>query len=119
MGTLARPIDEVARFEDPNAVKVVVAQDGRALYFSRSPVPNGADPRASDSAQKPLLHVGLYAYRPEVLERLTALRPSHLEKLERLEQLRAMENGIPIHVSRCVSEPSRPLEWMCLKTWKL
>lgn len=92
MGTLARPLPEPERFADPNVVKVVLAADGRALYFSRAPVPHGGVSQA-------LLHIGLYAYRPEVLARLTALPPSALEKTERLEQLRALENGISIQVA--------------------
>jgi 3-deoxy-manno-octulosonate cytidylyltransferase (CMP-KDO synthetase) len=90
MGTLARPI-EPARFVDPNAVKVVVDARGRALYFSRAPIPHSAPGLA-------LLHVGVYAYRAEVLRRLTELPPSPLEQAERLEQLRALEAGQPIEV---------------------
>ena len=90
MGTLARPL-EPARFESPTAVKVVRAQGGRALYFSRAPIPWGCE--------KPLLHVGIYVYTPECLLRLSRLPPSTLELTERLEQLRALEDGIPIHVA--------------------
>lgn len=95
IGTLARPLDpELA--DDPNTVKVVRARSGRALYFSRAPVPHGAAQR--------LHHVGIYAYPPHVLERFTALEPSPLERAERLEQLRALENDIPIYVTMCQSE---------------
>jgi len=90
MGTLARPL-ELTRFESPTAVKVVCAPSGRALYFSRAPIPWGSE--------KPLLHVGIYVYTPECLLRLSRLPPSPLELTERLEQLRALEDGIPIHVA--------------------
>lgn len=106
MGTLVRPLQDAARFRDPNVVKVVVGADGNALYFSRAPIPHGADPddRTKDA---PLQHVGLYAYRPEVLGILARVPPSPLERQERLEQLRALEHGIPIHVAWCASlEPS-------------
>ncbi len=95
IGTLARPLDP-ARFGEPSLVKVARALDGRALYFSRAPIPAGS--------AAPLLHVGIYAYAPEALRRFTALEPSPLERAERLEQLRALEHGIPIHVTLCVSE---------------
>lgn len=113
MGTLARPIQDLASFHDRNVVKVVVQNDGRALYFSRSPIPNGAEARinaaadASERAALPLQHVGIYAYEPTVLEALRALPRSELEALEGLEQLRALENGISILVTMCVSsEPT-------------
>lgn len=100
IGTLARPLSELERFHSPHVVKVVRAPSGRALYFSRAPIPHGLDglPRGA------LQHVGLYAYHPSVLARFTALAASPLETRERLEQLRALENGIPIHVTMCVSE---------------
>ena len=100
MHTLARPLPDPAMYRDPNAVKVVTTVDDRALYFSRAPIPferGGSTPSAR-------LHVGLYAYSPAVLTRFTQLPPSTLETIERLEQLRALENGIPIHVTMCVSE---------------
>lgn len=100
IGTLARPLPELGRFTDPNVVKVVRAASGRALYFSRAPIPYGVEP----NTVQPLLHVGIYAYPPEVLSRFVALPPSPLERTERLEQLRALENGIPIQVTMCVSE---------------
>lgn len=95
--TLVRPISSPEAFADPNVVKAVGAPDGRALYFSRAPIPHGA----LDLARQ---HVGLYAYPPAVLARFTRLPPSPLEKSERLEQLRALENGIPIHLEMCVSD---------------
>jgi 3-deoxy-manno-octulosonate cytidylyltransferase (CMP-KDO synthetase) len=79
---------------NPNAVKVVTAADGRALYFSRATIPydrDGAEPEYWK-------HIGLYAYRKAALERFTALPPSLLEQTERLEQLRFLENGIAVYV---------------------
>ncbi len=79
---------------NPNVVKVVTGKDGRALYFSRSAVPfdrDGVHPRYWK-------HIGIYAYRAAALQRFTCLAPSELERVERLEQLRFLENGIPIHI---------------------
>jgi 3-deoxy-manno-octulosonate cytidylyltransferase (CMP-KDO synthetase) len=80
---------------NPNAVKVVTAADGRALYFSRAPIPYDRD------ATHPTYfkHLGLYAYRRAALTRFAALTPSPLEQTERLEQLRLLENNIDIHVT--------------------
>jgi 3-deoxy-manno-octulosonate cytidylyltransferase (CMP-KDO synthetase) len=80
---------------NPNAVKVVTAADGRALYFSRATIPYDRD-----AAGTPVYkHLGLYAYRAEALERFHALKPSELERTERLEQLRLLENGIAVYVA--------------------
>lgn len=99
MGTLARPLDP-ARLHDPNVVKAVVSHRGRALYFSRAAVPHGADAHgAGADVVPPLQHVGLYAYLPPVLEALAAAPPSPLERAERLEQLRALELGLTMHVA--------------------
>src|ERR1700677_1414229 len=81
---------------NPNAVKVVTALDGRALYFSRSTIPFDRDGRGHVTYWK---HLGLYAYRRAALERFAALAPSELELSERLEQLRLLENGISIYVA--------------------
>ncbi len=80
---------------NPNAVKVVTAPDGRALYFSRAPIPYQRDVNAEPQYWK---HIGLYAYTAAALHRFTSLPPSPLEQIERLEQLRFLENGISIHV---------------------
>jgi 3-deoxy-manno-octulosonate cytidylyltransferase (CMP-KDO synthetase) len=93
MVTLATPA-EPEEMGNPNAVKVVRDQDGRALYFSRSPIPY---PRQAGGAV-PLKHLGIYGYRTETLLRLAALPPAPLERAESLEQLRALENGIAIRV---------------------
>ena len=87
------PSHEIA---NPNAVKVVAALDGRALYFSRATIPFDRDAIGFTGYRK---HLGIYAYRKAALERFAALAPSPLEKLERLEQLRLLENGIGIYVA--------------------
>jgi 3-deoxy-manno-octulosonate cytidylyltransferase (CMP-KDO synthetase) len=83
-------------FTNPNAVKVVTALDGRALYFSRVTIPYDRDATGFSGYRK---HLGIYAYRKAALERFAALPPSPLEKLERLEQLRLLENGIDLYVA--------------------
>jgi 3-deoxy-manno-octulosonate cytidylyltransferase (CMP-KDO synthetase) len=83
-------------FTNPNAVKVVTAQDGCALYFSRATIPFDRDATGFSGYRK---HLGIYAYRKSALERFASLPPSPLEKLERLEQLRLIENGISIYVA--------------------
>ncbi len=82
---------------NPNAVKVVTAADGRALYFSRATIPYDRDARIGNAPQY-WKHIGLYAYRKSALLRFPTLPPSALEQTERLEQLRFLENGIDIHV---------------------
>jgi 3-deoxy-manno-octulosonate cytidylyltransferase (CMP-KDO synthetase) len=83
-------------FADPNAVKVVTALDGRALYFSRATIPFDRDGAGFAGYRK---HLGIYAYRKAALERFAALPPSPLEKIERLEQLRFLENGIALYMA--------------------
>jgi 3-deoxy-manno-octulosonate cytidylyltransferase (CMP-KDO synthetase) len=84
-------------FANPNAVKVVTAADGRALYFSRSTIPYDRDKISFTGYRK---HLGLYAYRKHALEQFASLAPSPLEQIERLEQLRLLENGISIYVGQ-------------------
>jgi 3-deoxy-manno-octulosonate cytidylyltransferase (CMP-KDO synthetase) len=99
MGTVAVPIRERARWLDPNVVKVVVDGRGRALYFSRAPIPACRDER--DGAEPyGWQHVGTYVYRREFLLRFTSWLPTPLERLERLEQLRALEHGVEVAVAR-------------------
>jgi 3-deoxy-manno-octulosonate cytidylyltransferase (CMP-KDO synthetase) len=81
---------------NPNAVKVVTAKDGRALYFSRAAIPFDRDSEGAAGGYSK--HLGIYAYRKEALERFASLAPSPLELTERLEQLRLLENGIDIYV---------------------
>jgi 3-deoxy-manno-octulosonate cytidylyltransferase (CMP-KDO synthetase) len=95
MATMAAPFPPGEDPGDPNRVKVVTDRAGRALYFSRSPVPHGTGPAGA----APLLHVGLYAFRQDALFELAGLPPCDLERAERLEQLRALWHGIPIHVA--------------------
>ena len=105
MSTAAHPIASAADFANPNIVKVVLDAGGAALYFSRAPVPwprdrgGVLDPAAS--AEPPLRHVGLYAYRADFLQRYPLLAPSPLESIEQLEQLRVLWHGerIAVHVS--------------------
>ncbi len=79
----------------PEDVKVVVDKDGRALYFSRSPIPFG---RKGLEPPYPLKHVGIYGFRRDTIIRFVALRRTPLEEMESLEQLRLLENGIPVKV---------------------
>src|SRR5262249_9165906 len=99
MATLATPIRDEAVYRDPACVKVVCSRSGRALYFSRSPIPHHRDGLAAP-ADRPLahLHLGLYAYRRNFLLQLATLPPSPLELSEKLEQLRVLEAGYPIAV---------------------
>ena len=93
VGTLKTPAS-AADVTNPNAVKVVTDADGRALYFSRATIPHDRD-GTSPQYHK---HLGFYAYRKAALDRFVALPESSLERSERLEQLRFLENGIPIFV---------------------
>lgn len=98
MTTLCVERRDAEGFRDPNIVKVVFGRDGRALYFSRSPVPY-ADPAAPAGRGAPWYqHVGIYGYRREALLEIARLEPTALEKRERLEQLRALEGGFAIRV---------------------
>ncbi len=83
---------------NPNAVKVVTATDGRALYFSRATIPYNRDHDRDGAIPQYWKHLGLYAYRKATLQRFPNLPLSTLEQTERLEQLRFLENNIPIHV---------------------
>jgi 3-deoxy-manno-octulosonate cytidylyltransferase (CMP-KDO synthetase) len=103
MATLATPIRDEALYRDPACVKVVRNHRGRALYFSRGPIPHYRD--GTPAAPMALLHLGLYAYRRDFLLRLATLPPSPLETAEKLEQLRVLEAGYPIAVG-IVEEPS-------------
>ena len=93
--TLAVPCP-AHEINNPNAVKVVTALDGRALYFSRATIPFDRDGTGFLGYRK---HLGIYAYRKAALERFAALEPSRLERLERLEQLRLLDNGISVYVA--------------------
>jgi 3-deoxy-manno-octulosonate cytidylyltransferase (CMP-KDO synthetase) len=84
------------QIQNPNAVKVVTAANGRALYFSRATIPYDRDHAADITYRK---HLGIYAYRKDVLQRFPRLPTSRLEAAEKLEQLRFLENGIDIYVT--------------------
>ncbi|MDO6461683.1 3-deoxy-manno-octulosonate cytidylyltransferase [Granulosicoccaceae sp. 1_MG-2023] len=104
IATLCTPISSLADFRNPNIVKVVAGEHGRALYFSRAPVPFVRD--APDSVPpQAARHIGIYAYRVGFLRRWQQLSESPLEKLEKLEQLRAMEAGVAIHVATAAQVP--------------
>jgi 3-deoxy-manno-octulosonate cytidylyltransferase (CMP-KDO synthetase) len=110
MATLAVPIASLEQWRDPNCVKVVHAANGRALYFSRSPIPYVRDGAPDFSAEPPLFlqHLGLYAYRRAFLLELARLAPHALEDCEKLEQLRvvalgkAIQLGVVDHAARGV-----------------
>jgi 3-deoxy-manno-octulosonate cytidylyltransferase (CMP-KDO synthetase) len=104
------PIQSLAEFLDPNCVKALRALDGRALYFSRAPVPWPRDrteqgrPAAFGAAWR---HIGIYAYRVRSLLEFAATPPTPLELAEKLEQLRALETGMSIHLME-LGEPPAP-----------
>lgn len=104
IATLAKPITTPEELINPNKVKVVFATSNKALYFSRSPIPH----TASHSSQTTHLtphpahkHLGIYAYRYAILQQITKLPISTLEQIEKLEQLRWLENDFTIHISIC------------------
>jgi 3-deoxy-manno-octulosonate cytidylyltransferase (CMP-KDO synthetase) len=96
MGTLKKRIEHPEEIADPNVVKVVTDLAGNAIYFSRAPIPFVRDGAAGAAAY--FKHIGLYVYRREFLLRYPDLQPGPLEHAERLEQLRALENGFKIRV---------------------
>jgi 3-deoxy-manno-octulosonate cytidylyltransferase (CMP-KDO synthetase) len=99
MATLAMPITSEETYFNPNCVKVVCDDSGRALYFSRSPIPHVRDGQPDFRRGSPFLHhLGLYAYRKDALLALSSLPPNPLEQLEKLEQLRALGQGWTIRV---------------------
>jgi 3-deoxy-manno-octulosonate cytidylyltransferase (CMP-KDO synthetase) len=110
LATLAAPMTSAAEFLDPNAVKVVLAADGRALLFSRAPIPWDRDGASGvrpgpDSYRQALRHIGLYAYRVRSLLRIAQLPPAPLELREKLEQLRALAHGMQIQVAIAAVPP--------------
>ena len=104
IATLAARIDQLTDFNDANVVKVACDGTGRALYFSRAPVPWNRDAPATLTPAS-LRHIGIYAYRVSALRRLAGLAPSRLEQIEKLEQLRALENGMEIRVEMARERP--------------
>jgi 3-deoxy-manno-octulosonate cytidylyltransferase (CMP-KDO synthetase) len=110
IATLATPIESLEEFLNPNVVKVVTDGEGRALYFSRAPIPWNRDGAAAGLTSQKVFagsrrHVGIYAYRVRALLRVASLAPTALETAERLEQLRALENGLEIRVADASERP--------------
>lgn len=111
MSTVAHAIDTDADFTNPNVVKVVLDAAGRAIYFSRAPIPWWRDGSVDGAAQlqrgAALRHVGLYAYQAGFLRRFPSLTASPLEQIESLEQLRVLWHGerIAVHVSKTAPGP--------------
>jgi len=97
IATAAVHTENQREIDDPNVVKAIITEHDKALYFTRASAPSGEGGVWH--------HVGLYAYRREALDRFCALPPSPLEKRERLEQLRALENGMTIYVARLDAAP--------------
>jgi len=113
LATLCTPIHGLDEFMNPNVVKLTADLDGRALYFSRAPIPWNRDTApggllSQEQHQGALRHIGLYAYRVGALKRLAATAPCELEQLEKLEQLRALwlGMGIAVDVARAIPGPS-------------
>jgi 3-deoxy-manno-octulosonate cytidylyltransferase (CMP-KDO synthetase) len=110
MGTLAAPLSSVEQLLDPNVVKVVTDANQRALYFSRAPIPWSRDTAPAGLASQTAIagarrHIGIYSYRVRALLDLAALPPTPLETTEKLEQLRALENGFEIRVADTAQPP--------------
>jgi 3-deoxy-manno-octulosonate cytidylyltransferase (CMP-KDO synthetase) len=113
IATAAHPLVSLSEFLNPNVVKVVVDAAGRALYFSRAPIPWPRDFFATDEARTALpegfvarRHIGLYAYRADFLRQYSQLSVASIEQWESLEQLRALAHGFPIHVLDCGEAPA-------------
>lgn len=108
MATCAHAFSNEEQWQDPNTVKVLIDQSHNALYFSRAGIPgafpghNSSHPKSFEAA---LRHVGIYAFRREALDKFLKLAPTPLEKAEGLEQLRALENGMRIHVLKIDQAP--------------
>jgi 3-deoxy-manno-octulosonate cytidylyltransferase (CMP-KDO synthetase) len=108
IATAVAPIQSLEEFLDPSSVKALRAQDGRALYFSRAPVPWPRDevaegrPAAFTGAWR---HIGIYAYRVRSLLQFAAWPPTPLEVAEKLEQLRALEHGMSIYLLALAQAP--------------
>ena len=100
IATLAKPISTEEELNNPNKVKVVFTNSNRALYFSRSPIPHPSQIPNLTSHK----HIGIYAYKNHILQKITKLPVSFLEKTEKLEQLRWLENDYTIHISICHHE---------------
>jgi 3-deoxy-manno-octulosonate cytidylyltransferase (CMP-KDO synthetase) len=100
MATLAADFQNPEQIANPDIVKVIIDSNGRAIYFSRAPIPYDRDKAGVGKIQQYLRHIGIYAYRKQFLLKITALPQTKLEKIEKLEQLRAIENGFSILVGK-------------------
>ncbi|MFH2201524.1 MAG: 3-deoxy-manno-octulosonate cytidylyltransferase [Elusimicrobiota bacterium] len=100
MSTAVVPAPDPRMAADPNRVKAVLSADGRCLYFSRAPIPHAR----SRKAPAPLIHIGIYGFTRAALKKFVRLRPSPLENVEMLEQLRALEAGMTIRGARVRDE---------------
>jgi 3-deoxy-manno-octulosonate cytidylyltransferase (CMP-KDO synthetase) len=101
IATVVIPLTDAKRRQDSNVVKVALAKSGRCLYFSRSAIPFGRDGVPTEYYE----HLGLYVFRRSALQRFVSLPPSPLEKTEKLEQLRALEDGMVIHAAVASERP--------------
>jgi len=100
IATLAANFQSRGQISDPNIVKVIMDCSNRAIYFSRAPIPYNREKSGVGSLHQYLRHIGIYAFRKEFLLKITALPQTPLEKIEKLEQLRAIENGFDILVGK-------------------
>ena len=108
IATLVERITDKDDVFNPNAVKAVMDANGRALYFSRAPIPWARDEFAAANSSLPpathyYRHIGIYAYRVQFLHQFVQWPPGLLERTEKLEQLRAMENGVEIHIAEAIT----------------
>ena len=101
LASVAKKIEEEEELFSPNAVKVVMDNNGKALYFSRNPIPFMRNAERSEWLDKGVFykHVGIYAYKADVLRQVAQMQPTALELAESLEQLRWLENGLSIHMA--------------------
>jgi 3-deoxy-manno-octulosonate cytidylyltransferase (CMP-KDO synthetase) len=106
IATLMKEIGSNDELFSPNIIKVVADHNGKAIYFSRSPIPylRGKDESEWTNVHKYFKHIGIYAFRTEILKKVTKLTPTPLETAESLEQLRWIENGYAIHIEETQSE---------------
>ncbi len=106
IATLCHRLETIREYEDTNVVKVVKNRHGQALYFSRNAIPylKDVDPKVLKK-NKVFRHVGIYAYRVQYLKKFVAMPQSDLEKIERLEQLRALDAGDIIVIDECMENP--------------
>lgn len=109
IATLATPLNNNNEYDDLNVVKVVTDKNGMALYFSRASIPFQRD-NEYDASAYALRHIGIYAYRVAYLKSFAGMEACNIEKLEKLEQLRAMWHGAKIHVEVAVELPGHGVD---------